>query len=515
MPMTTRATLRSWTAAVMSASAIAVCAAEPAWTSAGILNVARGNHTATLLPDGKVLVAGGLGKPRVSNNGQSIPNRLGSAELYDPATDSWKLTGSLAVPRYNHTATLLAAGRVLVAGGTTTDGGTSVVGEIYDALTGAWSSVEAQAFARLGHTATLLLDGRVLFAAGADAVTPDLYLESWEYRFAYADIFDPATARSEPAAPLALARYGPSATRLLDGRVLVIGGFDANEFYVARPEIYAPATNTWTAAPDTLLLFGHSAVLLRDGRVLVAGGQSSWLFDPGTGQWTFSRPATWVYGNTATLLSDGDVLLVGGARQVNGRGTTAIADTVERFDPRAGTWREVGTLRTGRTGHSTTLLRDGRVLTAGGMTSYFAAESVLDSSELYVPSSAGGIDAGYTGAWFDPAQSGHGLFIEMLPGSRLLVAWFSFDTAGEQAWFLGVGTYSGRSATIAAVEQPLGGRWIPNFDPARITRNPWGTLTLTFSDCNHGRVEFASAAGFGSGGMNLTRLTRPLGVACP
>jgi hypothetical protein len=388
-----------------------------------------------------------------------------------------------------------------------------VIGEIYDALTGAWSSVEAQAFARSGHTATLLEDGRVLFAAGglewSDA------LDTYHHRFADADLFDPATARSAPAAPLALARFGPSATRLLDGRVLVIGGSDANGFYVARPEIYAPATNTWTAAPDTLQLFAHSAVLLRDGRVLVTGGQSSWLFDPGTGQWTFSRPATWVYGSSATLLPDGDVLLVGGVRQVDGRGTSATASTVERFETRTGTWRDAGTLRTGRSQHTTTLLRDGRVLTAGGRLSLSLDESPLESSELYVPSSAAGIDAGYTGTWFDPAQSGHGLFIQVLPGGRLLAAWFSFDTAGEQAWFLGVGTYSGRTATIAAVEQPLGGRWIPNFDPARITRNAWGTLTLTFSDCNHGRVEFASGAGFGSGGMDLARLTRPLGVACP
>jgi len=125
------------------------------------------------------------------------------------------------------------------------------------------------------------------------------------------------------------------------------------------------------------------------------------------------------------------------------------------------------------------------------------------------------IGPGVTGAWYDPAQSGHGLFVEVLSDSRFHATWFAFNPAGTtQSWFTGVGTYSGNTATIGSVEQPSGGRWIPNFDPGRIVRNSWGTLTFTFTDCNHGRVDFNSVSGYGAGGMDLRRLTQPMGLSC-
>jgi hypothetical protein len=125
------------------------------------------------------------------------------------------------------------------------------------------------------------------------------------------------------------------------------------------------------------------------------------------------------------------------------------------------------------------------------------------------------IGPGFTGAWFDPAQSGHGLIIEVLPGNRIQAAWFTFNPAGtEQAWFVGAGTYAGSTATISAVTQPTGGRWIPNFNPGQVVANSWGALTLTFTDCNHGRVDFTSTLGYGAGSMNLTRLTQVAGLSC-
>ena len=126
------------------------------------------------------------------------------------------------------------------------------------------------------------------------------------------------------------------------------------------------------------------------------------------------------------------------------------------------------------------------------------------------------IGPGFTGSWFDLAQSGHGLMLEVLSEHRLLAMWFAFDPGGDaQSWFGGVGTYSGATATIIDVAQPAGGRWIPNFDPNSIVRSPWGTLTFTFTDCNHGRVDFNSGLGYGSGSMNLLRLTQPAGLTCP
>ena len=126
------------------------------------------------------------------------------------------------------------------------------------------------------------------------------------------------------------------------------------------------------------------------------------------------------------------------------------------------------------------------------------------------------IGAGITGSWYDPAQNGHGLFIEVLSGNRFFASWFAFNPAGtQQAWFTGVGSYTGNIASITTVQQPTGGRWIPNFDSNQVVRNAWGTLTFTFTDCDHGKVDFNSIAGYGTGSMNLTRLTQPAGLACP
>jgi hypothetical protein len=126
------------------------------------------------------------------------------------------------------------------------------------------------------------------------------------------------------------------------------------------------------------------------------------------------------------------------------------------------------------------------------------------------------ITAGFTGAWYDPAQSGHGIFIEVLPGNQMLAWWFTFNPDGtQQAWFGNIGAIDGDTATIDAI-QTAGGRWIPNFDPGNVTNPAWGRLVFTFTDCNHGRVDFTSTvAGYGQGHMDLTRITEPEGLSCP
>jgi plastocyanin len=126
------------------------------------------------------------------------------------------------------------------------------------------------------------------------------------------------------------------------------------------------------------------------------------------------------------------------------------------------------------------------------------------------------IGPGMSGAWYDPNQSGQGLEIEILPNNVLYATWFSYNPSGSrQAWFTGVGTYGGTGAAIPDVEMPAGGRWILNFNPAEVVSNHWGTLSFTFTDCDHGQVTFDSTSGYGSGSMSLTRLTRPAGLGCP
>ncbi|HRA38038.1 MAG TPA: hypothetical protein PLC02_10120 [Pseudomonadota bacterium] len=150
-------------------------------------------------------------------------------------------------------------------------------------------------------------------------------------------------------------------------------------------------------------------------------------------------------------------------------------------------------------------------------------ETGFDSDATNLPGSGGGTGVytgnnpfatqNYTGAWYDPAQSGHGIFIDQLPDGRLVAWWFTFDPAGAQAWFGGAGELQGTSAVVP-VSRTLGGQFIPNFVTANTRNLPIGTLTFNFSSCSRGRVNFALDSTFGTGFMDLTRLSSPIGVNC-
>lgn len=179
-------------------------------TNTGPMVQQHGSAPATRLPSGSVLIAGGGSDPM----GDALP--IASAELFDPATDTWSALPSMSVPRLRHTQTLLSDGRVLVAGGE----GTSAVqssAEVFDPITKTWSAVPGgMAVARAWHEATLLADGRVLLTGGADGKGG--VLEA-------AEVYDPATNRfTTIPGGLVVARSYHSATALPDGSALIIGG---------------------------------------------------------------------------------------------------------------------------------------------------------------------------------------------------------------------------------------------------------------------------------------------------
>jgi len=235
-------------------------------------------------------------------------------------------------------------------------------------------------------------------------------------------------------------------------------------------------------------------------------------YDPQTATWTITGTrATGHQGYAAAVLASGDVLVAGGYDAM----TTEYVAGTESYDQNSGSWTTLAPLITARSYATATTLASGDVLVVGGLGMVAGKQGLIATAEILRSSTRVAIGPAYTGAWYDPAQSGHGLFVEVLPGNQMLVAWFAFAPNGGQAWFYGVGTYEGNTATVSAMDQPSGGRWIPNFDPAAITHNAWGSLTLTFADCNHGRVDFASTLGYGSGSMSLTRLTQPAGLQCP
>jgi Tol biopolymer transport system component len=366
----------------------------PGWSTTGSTIGPRWRQSATLLRDGRVLVAGGFG-----GSGEVSSSLLASAELYDPATGSWTATGSMSAPRYGHTATMLPDGKVLVAGGADTRVLGIASAELYDPGTGTWSATGTMGTPRrYGHTATLLPDGKVLVAGGHDAADDPV---------ASAELYDTATGSWTATGSMGTSRYDHAAALLLDGMVLVTGGADhvgGACCYLASSEIYDPDTGSWTATGSMGVPHGmHEATLLADGRVLVGGAAE--LYDPSTGSWTATggTGVSWSYGS-ATLLADGRVLVLGAWLGPEDFPTDTAAYL---YDPGTGSWAAAGKLGTPRDFETATLLADGRVLVAGG--SNLNSGVLLASAELYEP--------GNEIAAASPAPSTSGMFAYILPSS--------------------------------------------------------------------------------------------------
>jgi hypothetical protein len=302
------------------------------WTATGSMITAGWGYTATLLPDGKVLVAGGNG-----GNGTS-------AELYDPGTGSWTATGRMVTPRSQQLATLLPDGKVLVAGGF---GLSSMLtsAELYDPTTGSWTAIGSMALGHIGvvDTATLLRDGRVLVAGGQTSGIPG----SSEAMASAAELYDPGSRAWTTTGSMIAIRADHTATLLPDGKVLVAGGGSGRCLRGAcglavgptSAELYDPGSGTWTVTMPMVAQDGGTATLLRDGRVLVAGrleagGVSAELFDPGTASWSASGDSKVTMSvATATPLSDGRVLLTGFAP---GCYSCKAVSVVVLYDPGSG-----------------------------------------------------------------------------------------------------------------------------------------------------------------------------------
>ncbi|KYG11324.1 hypothetical protein BE21_57850 [Sorangium cellulosum] len=340
------------------------------WPSLDPLRTARSSHTATLLPDGRVLVAGG----DASDGGANLGPIVDSTEVFDPDSGTWHVVGRMDRARASHTATLLLDGRVLVAGGRASgEIGSLSHAELFDPDSGTWRIASPMNAARDQHTATLLDDGKVLVAGGR---TERTLLES-------AELFDPASERWELVAPMREPRYAHTATLLPNGQVLVAGG-SGPDGVLHGAEVFDPAIGRWLSlGPMIAARARHTATLLKDGRVLVAGGldaagalDSAEVFIPDAGRWTpLGSMHTGRIQHTATLLSDGQVLVVGGADMQG-----FALQPVEVFDPSAGAWLPLEPLLMGRYWHTATPLIDGRVLVAGGLD-----EGVLDSVSAFRP----------------------------------------------------------------------------------------------------------------------------------
>lgn len=259
------------------------------------------------------------------------------------------------------------------------------------AVPGTWSEAGVLPVPASEVDLVALANGHVLLAGGTDPAGEPL---------AATALFDPTADAWSPGPALKTARRRHTATRLADGRVLALGGRGAA--VLASAEVFNPAAGTWALVPAMgAARYGHSATLLADGRVLVAGGAdvrtgqddgalaSAELFDPATGAWTTAAPMTDARtGHQAVLLRDGKVLVAGGALPT-GNGRESALAYCELYDPATGDWTPTGTLAQARNGHQATLLTDGRVLITGGDAA-IAADGTFDprslaSAELFDP----------------------------------------------------------------------------------------------------------------------------------
>jgi hypothetical protein len=282
------------------------------FTTLGKMSSRRVSHTATLLPNGKVLITGGI-EGRFMSEGHWTGRTRASAELFDPARNTFTPTGNMTASRNSHAAVLLPNGKVLLIGGSG-DGDWRTLqasAELYDPVTGTFSPTGAMMTPRLPHAVVLLKDGNVLVAGGTGPNRTVL---------TSAELYDPASGRFTPAANMTRPRHKHGATLLPDGRVLVTGGSDEHDWNGQTPaaELYDPARGTFAATGKMSLprfKLGAAVVVLANGKALVAGGgERAEVYDPATGSFIFaagSLEAPWHF-STATLLRSGKVLIVGG-----------------------------------------------------------------------------------------------------------------------------------------------------------------------------------------------------------
>lgn len=352
-------------------------AASGTWTPTGSMRSARDGHIATLLPSGKVLVAGG------TNNGVG----LSSAELYNPAPGTWASTGSMNTARSHFRAVPLSNGSVLVMGGCVNDCLSSTINsaEIYNPASGTFTATGSMLQARAEFGATILANGNVLAAGGCTKYDPN----GCSSVTAKAEIYNPATGTWKTTGALRAARHAMTATLLPSGKVLVAGGATAASDALNSSEIYDPTTKVWTLGTKMIAARSdYAALMLGTGNVLFAGGENingvsinkAELYSPASGKFTATGNMTVTrVEHTAVLLANGKVLVSGGNKQTLNAATPLAS--AELYNPASGTWTTTGSMSNARAGHTSTVLSNGNVVNAGGSD----AINELSTAEMYTP----------------------------------------------------------------------------------------------------------------------------------
>lgn len=358
-------------------------------------------HTATTLLDGRILMAGGI-----TQDGLGGSIILDSFQLYDPNTESYSASSAtMQHPRQAHTATRLPDGRVLLLGGSQ-DGSVIVsTGDIYDPVTDSCSPIPDMAVPRVLQTATLLDDGRVLVVGGLgtfDFVDVSAALNS---ATSSCEIYDPISNSWSPAPALPNGRVGHGASKLGDGRVLITGGLEVAQFVIPIPSIsndcrrYDPGTNSWLATAsfdgDRAL---HAQVTLPNGDALIGGGADGNIvflslapidttrrYDHVTNTWTNTASLQFARAHPNLLYTGSELVMTGGVSVLDITTLTGVpTQQIEVTDLGVLSWTHAGDMILGRELALSTVIDDGqRILTtARGLTGGTEKDF---TSEIFAP----------------------------------------------------------------------------------------------------------------------------------
>jgi Kelch motif/Galactose oxidase, central domain len=373
-------------AGTVPAAPPSVVAGSGAWTRINDMSTPRVNFTATLLKSGKVLIVGG------QRDWMMPGDATNSVEIYDPTSRTFTKVASLGIPRGGHTATRLLDGRVLVAGGFTSQGTPALSStEIYDPANDTWTPGAPMSIGRAQPAAVLLKSGKVLVVGGGQTGVSGTGTQA---AGTLAEIYDPSRDAWSPAGNMTYGRAAyPTATLLADGRVLVVGGralINSPDLAVEKSEIYDPFNNRWSAVQPnnrTGARQDQSATLLSNGDVIIAGGAPnpdasvsySDLFAPKTNSWiSVPNMHNARCGQGAVLLPTGNAMVIGG-----GCGWADQSSGVEEFNWSTNTWTPVASLSVPRGRIQAVVLADGTVLALGGLAPSGSTSAIV---ELFHPS---------------------------------------------------------------------------------------------------------------------------------
>ncbi|WP_413582326.1 Kelch repeat-containing protein [Bdellovibrio sp. HCB288] len=402
------------------------------WRRQGNLIKDRALHVTALLPNGKVLVAGGLSQTSSTNT------PLDSTEIFDPATGLWSAGPALPSPRLFSQATVLTDGRVLVAGGLDGAFAKTATTAIYNPASNSWSTGPSIAIPRVGHSSHLLPNGKVIIIGGAAHPTTSAPTEKteifdpatnqWTYgpdlptavsefssvtlsdntililgglttaaatSITTVQAYNPSTNSFTTKAPMTLGRYQAAAAVLPSGNVLLTGGWASTGSMTATTEIYNVTANTWSAGPSlSANRRAHGAISLPSGKILVTSGvtnltfpsipaKTSEIYDQATNSWSMDPIAIEAGHSLGTLLKlpDGKILIAGGGDPDY---TGAVTETYIEGQLSGIAWIGSTPLLGGRVGNTTTLMKNGKILFTGGQLLAEAA-ALTETTAIYDP----------------------------------------------------------------------------------------------------------------------------------